>query len=96
MNIEKRGFTMGFSFEEYVASLTTRKGHYEPAPPMTDKERAARKRAQAALKELSRSAWVEWPYMEDEIRIRKHPTRVWVFDETYEEWLERWKKEQSS
>lgn len=65
-----------------------RKGHVVEVP-LTDEDRAAHARAEAAFAELESNPWVMPGYEPDDLRPLE-PRTKFVPEETEEEWLERW------
>ncbi len=78
--IEKRGFTLGFSWESLLGNH--RKGHREPAP-ITEEDARLHAQARAALEVLENNPWIEWFY--DDVSLKPLEKHVWVYDETEEE-----------
>lgn len=69
-----------------------RLGHYEEIIPDDDAS-AKHKRAQELLGELLANEYFEWG--DEDFWIKPIETQRWVFDETFEEWLQRWRDSKS-
>lgn len=89
--IEKRGFFADFGKEwRLLNSGFPQKGYWEEIP-LTDGDREAYARAEAALEELETNPWVMHGYETDGLWPLE-PKRVFHAEETTEEWMARWEE----
>lgn len=95
---QRMGLVQRVSEEMLASSEGFRQlGHYETVTP-TPEQIAQHARAQELVREIEENPYVYIGGYDDyEVSVEPLQTRRWVFDETNEEWLERWRasKEES-
>lgn len=89
----KEGATFSISWEQLGTfgpewANFPRKGRVVEVP-LTDEDRSAHARAEAAFTELESNPWVMHGYEPDEL-MELRPRNKFVPEETEEEWLTRW------
>lgn len=95
LEIQKRGFTQSWS-EEFMAAHEgfERKGHYIEKP-ITDAQRLQHYCARVAVTEVEENPYIEITDDGEVILLDLEPEREFVPEETPEEWLARWRANES-
>jgi hypothetical protein len=90
--IKKYGMNLTVSDEFLLySSGFEQKGHWVEIP-LTDQDRAAHARAEAAVAEIENNPWIQFGYDSDFSVEPLKPKVEFVPEETKEEWMTRWKE----